>query len=213
MHSVIKAQPLSTNLTDKIREDILREKIPLGSKLTEKNICEQYSVSRTPVRESLQKLSTEGLIELVPNKGAYVIGFSFGDMRDLYKMRAIYEVQATAWAIERIYEEELENMEKSFEYLELATQKKDVKKLRSLNVEFHKIIYEASHNRMLIDALTTYQYYISKSALVESYRSEHITEIFEEHAEIFEAFIARSVKRGKVAMNKHIKNAMTRSGF
>ena len=213
MHRDQKVEPLSTNLTDKLREDILRENISLGSKLTEKNICEQYSVSRTPVRESLQKLSSEGLIELIPNKGAYVIGFSIGDMRDLYKMRCVYEVQAVTWAIERIYKEELENLEKIIEYLELATDKKDINKLRSFNIEFHKIIYEASHNRMLIDTLTTYQYYINNSALVETYRPEQIAQIFEEHAEIFDAFIDRSVRRGKVAMNRHIKNAMARSGF
>lgn len=208
-----KTQLLSSGLTNKLREEILSEKIPLGSKLTEKHICEQYSISRTPVREALHQLDSEGLIELVPNRGAFVIGFSMGDMSDLYSLRAVYEIQATAWAIERIYKDELEKLEKVYEFLDLYTKRNDLTKLRSLNADFHGVIYEASHNRMLIETLVTYQYYISNSALVNSYQSNHIDEIFEEHSKIFDAFIDRNVEGGKKAMEEHIHNAMRRSGF
>jgi DNA-binding GntR family transcriptional regulator len=63
---------LSEDLAARIREDILSGKLTDGSKLTEQTICDKYKVSRTPVREALSKLEVEGLIENIPNRGAFI---------------------------------------------------------------------------------------------------------------------------------------------
>lgn len=111
-------QPLSSNLFSRLQTDILTGKIRSGEKLTEQKICEQYSVSRTPVREALRQLETDGLVESIPNRGAYVIGLSQQDIEDMYQLRKIYEIQAVRWAVERITDEELDQLEETFEFME-----------------------------------------------------------------------------------------------
>ena len=88
-------QPLSSNLFSRLQTYILTGKIRSGEKLTEQKICEQYSVSRTPVREALRQLETDGLVESIPNRGAYVIGLSQQDIEDMYQLRKIYEIQSS----------------------------------------------------------------------------------------------------------------------
>ena len=100
-------QPLSTNLYSELQEDILTGKLKTGEKLTEQKICDEYKVSRTPVREALRQLEMDGLIENIPNRGAFVLGLSDQDIEDMYVLRKAYEIQAVRWAIERITEEEL----------------------------------------------------------------------------------------------------------
>jgi DNA-binding GntR family transcriptional regulator len=199
------------DVTNQLREDILREKIQIGSKLTEREICETYGVSRTPAREALHDLSGEGLVELVPNYGAYVNGFTISDMRDLFTLREILEVQCVIWAIERITSDELEELEKKYEFLELYTRRADMTKLKKLDADFHSLIYMASQSRILTRHLDIIQSYIQYSALVKSRRKADTPEIFDEHAAIFEAFIARDVNAGEVAMREHIRNAAIRA--
>ncbi|MDR2610346.1 MAG: GntR family transcriptional regulator [Clostridiales Family XIII bacterium] len=201
------------DITEMLRADILREKIRIGSKLTERDICEAYGVSRTPVREALRDLKNEDLVELIPNHGAYVSGFTLSDMRDLFVLREILEAQCTAWAIERITTDELETLEKKYEFLELYTHRGDTTKLKKLDAEFHTCIHAASQNRILIRRLSAIQNYVKYSAVVKTRRKENIQAIFEEHAAIFEAFIARDPVAGEAAARAHIRNAAVRAGL
>ena len=100
--------PISNSLLSKLQKDILTGKLKAGQKLTEQELCREYEVSRTPVREALRQLETDGLVENILNRGAFVIGMSEQDYEDMFEMRKIYEIQAVKWAIERITEEEME---------------------------------------------------------------------------------------------------------
>ena len=150
-------QPLSTNLYSELQEDILTGKLKAGEKLTEQKICDEYKVSRTPVREALRQLEMDGLIENIPNRGAFVLGLSEQDIEDMYVLRKAYEIQAVRWAIERITEEEINELEETFEFMEFYTMKNDINKMLNINTAFHQIIYNATHNRILKQLLSSYQ--------------------------------------------------------
>ena len=83
---------LSDNLFSQLQKDILRGKLRAGEKLSEQQVCDLYGVSRTPVRETFRQLEQEGLIEAIPNRGAFVVGLSSRDVQDLYEMRKAFEV-------------------------------------------------------------------------------------------------------------------------
>ena len=100
--------PLSTTLFLEIQKDILSGEIKPQTKLTEQNLCKKYNVSRTPVREAFRQLESEGLIENIPNRGAFVIGLSNRDISDLFDLRCLFEVQAVEWAIQRMEDEAVE---------------------------------------------------------------------------------------------------------
>jgi Transcriptional regulators len=203
-------KPLSGNLYTELQEDILSGKLAPGAKLTEQKICDEYKVSRTPVREALRQLEVDGLIENIPNRGAFVIGFSSQDIADLYIMRNIYEVQAVKWAIERITEEEMEELEETFEFMEFYTMKNDIAKMLSINMAFHQIIYNATHNRMLKQMLSSYQVYLKYCDPSNVYAKDYLATVLKEHRAIFEAFQARDVESGARAMAEHMENSRAR---
>jgi DNA-binding GntR family transcriptional regulator len=204
---------LSTDLFSSLRKDILQGKLRQGEKLTEQQICDEYNVSRTPVREAFRQLELEGFIETIPNRGAFVVGFSLQDIQDMYELRKSYEVLAVRWAIERITKEECEKLEEAFEFMEFYTQKKDVEKMLNINMNFHELIYKASHNRMLYHILSSYQLYIkqSRTASRSDVSSGYLEEILTEHRAIFESFKNKDVDAGIDAVSRHLDNAKLRA--
>lgn len=232
---------LSTDLYFSLRKDILQEKLRQGEKLTEQQICDEYNVSRTPVREAFRQLELEGFIETVPNRGAFVTGFSARDIEDMYELRKAYEILAVKWAMERITPEEYQKLEEAFEFMEFYTRKNDVEKMLNINMNFHELIYKASRNRMLCHILSSYQLYIKQSkaasrgaaadtalpdddgtvtcsasgsgAAENRIPSDHLDEILSEHRSIFEAFKNKDADAGTAAMARHLDNAKRRRTY
>jgi DNA-binding GntR family transcriptional regulator len=207
----IKPYSLSGDLLFELRKDILAERLPPGEKLTEQRLCDRYKVSRTPVREALKQLSAEGLLETIPNRGAFVSGLSRGDMDDIFTLRKIYELQAVRWAIERITEEGLAELDEIREFMEFYTEKRDTKKLTEINTRFHRRIYAASGCRMLRHILSSYQIYIRYSRQTLPYSEADLPAILAEHKRVFDAFRAADVAAGVSAMRAHIDGSRARA--
>ncbi len=204
---------LSENLFRQLRGDILQGKLKIGEKLTEQRVCAEYSVSRTPVREAFQKLEIDGLIEMIPNRGAFVVGFTEQDIADMYELRKSYEIQAVKWAIERMSEDEFEEIEETFEFMEFYTNKNDIEKMQNINSKFHSLIYTASHNKMLKHFLSSYQLYIKYQRRSEGESQEYLNSVLSDHRAIYEAMKARDVAAGIEAMAIHMNNVKLRAGI
>jgi DNA-binding GntR family transcriptional regulator len=204
-------RPLSGDLFFKLQEAILTETLRPGEKLTEQRVCDTYGGSRTPVREALKQLETEGLIETIPHRGAFVVGFSKRDMEDMFALRKIYETQAVRWAVARAVKREREALEEIFEFMEFYTQRLDTRRMTDININFHQLIYNASKNRMLRQILSSYQIYIKYSRQTRPYQKEDLPALLSEHREIFEAFQAGDADAGARAMLRHIDNSMKRA--
>ena len=89
---------LGSRVFHMIRENILSGKYERDEELKEKSIGEELGVSRTPVREALRQLEFEGLVTIIPNKGAYVVGISQKDIKDIYEIRSRLEGLCAKWA-------------------------------------------------------------------------------------------------------------------
>lgn len=202
--------PISSNLFSQLQRDILTGKLAPGQKLTEQAICKEYKVSRTPVREALRQLETEGLVENILNRGSFVIGLSQQDFEDMFELRKAYEIQAVKWAIERITDDEMDALEETFEFMEFYTLRNDVDKMLTINAGFHQIIYGASHNRMLRQLLSSYQTYFKYRSQEDIYADNYLTEVLEEHRMIFKAFTEKDIDAGAEAMERHIDNSKKR---
>ena len=202
--------PLYNSLLGKLQKDILTGKLKPGQKLTEQSLCKTYGVSRTPVREALRQLETDGLVENILNRGAFVIGMTDQDYEDMFELRKAYEIQAVKWAIERITEEEMDKLEETFEFMEFYTLRNDIEKMLTINSGFHQVIYEASHNRMLQKLLSSYQSYLKYKGMESVYDDNYLSTVLEEHRAIFKAFKDKDVKAGALAMEIHINRAKER---
>jgi len=203
-------KPLSSSLFVQIQKDILSGKIRSGEKLTEQSICKKYNVSRTPVREALRQLETDGLIENIPNRGAFVIGLSKRDISDLFELRCIFEMKAVEWAIERMDDDQVDKLRENVEFMEFYTLKGDADKVMQFNSQFHEIIYKGTENRMLCQTLSSYQTYLKHSAPTKTYTDEYLKTILEEHKAIFDAFENKNPAAGRKAMQRHIENSKIR---
>ncbi len=204
---------LSGSLFHQLRADILQGRLQPGEKLTEQRICQEYVVSRTPVREAFQKLEMDGLIETIPHRGAFVVGITTRDLQDMYELRKAYEAIAVRWAIERITPEEFSTLNEAYEFMEFYTMKNNIEKMLAINMQFHQLIYNAAHNRMLLHALTNFQVYIKQTRSDRTYAHDSMDQVLSEHREIFQAFVDRDVSAGSQAMVRHLNNARQRAGF
>ena len=202
---IVSGLPLAINIFIKLREEILQGLLKNGEKLTEQRICNKYNVSRTPVREAFRLLEQEGLIEMIPNRGAFVTGFGDQDVADMYEMRKVYEVLAFEWAVERITPEELEEIKNAYELMEFYTHKKEYEKTSEQNTHFHELIYKASHNRLLTQILTSYQYYTKQFKVGSEANYDHMDDLLEEHYEILQSMETKDAKSGMEVIKKHLE--------
>jgi DNA-binding GntR family transcriptional regulator len=194
-----------------LRIMILSEKIAPGARLTEQTLADELGVSRTPLREALRVLEAEGLIESVPNRGMFSIGFSRGDAADLFAMRADTEARAVRWAIERFYPQELEDIELAFDYLKYYTERRDTERLRELDTAFHDSIAMAAHDRILFTHIKSYREYLKYSKHTKPTEEDMIDQILMEHTQITDAVLNLSPEDAAAAMRNHIEAAAIRA--
>ncbi len=202
---------LSTSLFEDLRENILSGKYQAGEKITESKICQEFGVSRTPVREAFKQLELEGLITNIPNRGAYVLGFSKQDIEDIYELRKAVEIIAIKWTIERINNNELVELQEAYDLMEFYTIRKDPVKMMEANTRFHEIIYKSTHSRFLEHILKSYQFYIHKTRQAALKSEYPLNEVLEEHKCLLDAIHAKDSVKGEDAIERHLTNAQARA--
>lgn len=191
----------------KIREDILSGKYKDNEELKEVAIGEELGVSRTPVREAFRQLELEGLIHIIPNKGAYVTGITVKDVKDIYMMRSLLEGLCAKWATENITAEQLEEMEENVYLAEFHASKGHKQQITELDNRFHEIMYEACNSKMLEKQLRDFHDYVlrvRKKTLSENKRS---TESNKEHKLILEAIKEGNPQKAEQVANRHVLSA------
>lgn len=191
----------------KIREDILSGKYKEHEELKEVAIGEELGVSRTPVREAFRQLELEGLIQIIPNKGAYVTGITRKDVEDIYMIRSLLEGLCARWATENITEEQMEEMEENVYLAEFHASKGHLEQIAELDNRFHDIMYEACNSKILQHSLRDFHEYVlrvRKKTLSDAHRGEASNQ---EHRLIMEAIKAKDAAKAEELANKHIINA------
>lgn len=191
----------------RLRDDILSGKYREHEELKEVAIGEEMGVSRTPVREAFRQLELEGLIQIIPNKGAYVTGITLEDVKDIYMIRSLLEGLCARWATECITKELLEEMEENVFLSEFHASKGHDEQMAELDNRFHEILYEACHSKMLNHLLTDFHQYVlrvRKKTLSNNIRSKASNE---EHKGIMEAIKAKDAKKAEELANQHISKA------
>lgn len=192
---------------NRIREDILNGKYKEHEELKEVAIGEELGVSRTPVREAFRQLELEGLIQMIPNKGAYVTGITTKDVGDIYIIRSYMEGLCARWATEKISGEQLAEMEENIFLSEFHASKGHLEQMAELDNRFHEIMYEACDSKMLEHLLRDFHQYVlrvRRKTLAENSRSSQSNE---EHRQIMEAIRNNDGELAERLANQHIRNA------
>lgn len=188
-----------------LRDRILNEEYKKGDKLNELTLSKELGISRTPVREALKQLELEGLVESIPNKGVYVLGFSPRDLDDMFELRVLLEGLAIELAIDRIEDDVLEKLKELLELMEFYTLKRDKDKLNHFNVLFHETIYQGTDSMYLEQLLSDVHYYVSVTSKNSISHVERMESSLAEHKEILDAIVAKDKTTAKNIIQKHIR--------
>ena len=202
---------LGGRVFQKLREDILKGRYKQRDELREATIGKELGVSRTPVREALRQLELEGLVTIVPNKGAYVTGISQKDIWDIYQMRKYLEGMCARWAVDHITEEQLDELEETILLSEFQVKKAsgfNLEQMTGLDGRFHTILYEASGSRMLSHVLTDFHKYVQAARKSSIDAKDRAEKSIEEHKAILRAIRDRDAELAEQLAKEHIVHVM-----
>lgn len=193
---------------DKIRSDILNGKYKRGEELVESSIGKELGISRTPVREAIRQLELEGLVQLVPNKGAFVTGISEKDVRDIYLIRARLEGLAARMAAKNITPELLDAMEETVVLSEYHAKKEHYEQVCEMDSKFHKLLYKASGSRILEHTLTDFHQYVQRVRMASIMKKRRMEKSNDEHDAILTAIREHDEKKAELVATRHISNTV-----
>lgn len=199
---------LSAQVYRRIRDGILCGKYAADTELKEKTIGDELGVSRTPVREALRQLELEGLVSIIPNKGAYVVGVSLQDMHDIYEIRSLLEGLCAKWAATHITPELLTELEENICLSEFHESKQNFEQMVSLDNRFHEILYEASGSRELKKVLKEYHEYLQRARSVTLAQAQRAKNSTQEHKMIADAIKNHDSASAERYAKAHIESTM-----
>ena len=198
---------LGGRVFQKIREDILNGKYKENDELRENTIGKELGVSRTPVREALRQLELEGLVTIIPNRGAYVTGISHKDIWDIYVIRSMLEGLCARWAAQHISEEQLDELEETILLSEFQMKKGSgfsTEQITVLDGRFHTILYEASGSRILGHLLSDFHNYVRAARKSSIVSEERARKSIREHKQILRAIRDGDEELAEQLANEHI---------
>lgn len=199
---------LGGQIFEKIREEILSGVYSQGEELKEATLGKKFGASRTPVREALRQLELEGLVEIVPNRGARVTGISRKDVYDIYHMRYLMEGLAARWAAEHITEEELTELEEVVLLSEFHLKGAKQEQIVLLDGRFHDIVYKASASRMLEHVLSEFHYFVKAARGISVKTEKRAEDSVREHKEILEAIRGKNGDLAEKLAREHIQHVI-----
>ena len=189
-----------------LRDSILQGTLLPGSRISEPNLAEQLGISRTPVREALQRLSQEGLVELTPAKGARVRVLTAAEVREVYEVRAMLEGEAARLAAERASEGEIQALAAHLTLLDQLPAD-DFAGQMKVDFDFHAALVQAAHNQALARIYSDLR---SGLALVRAFQqtlSQHPKTHYQ-HQQILRALQERNPQRSADAAKTHVMHFM-----
>ena len=199
---------LRENIADIIRKRIIYQELEPGQKIVEQDLAKEFKTSRAPIREALRQLELEGLVNIIPNKGAYVTGISDKDVHDIYMIRSMLEGLCVRWATEHITQEQLEELDEIILLSEYHMDKGHSDQLTELDGRFHQILYEASQSRILDHVLSDFHKYVQLARRASVKTEERAIKSIDEHNEILNAIKAKDAEKAGDLATIHIMHVM-----
>ena len=202
--------PLRDVVFNALRQAILRGEFKPGERLMEIQLANKLGVSRTPIREAIRKLELEGLVIMIPRKGAEVADITEKSLRDVLEVRKALEELAVQLACEKITQEELEELEKAGEnFKKVLKRSKDITEVAEADVRFHDVIYMATDNHKLIHLLNKLREQMYRYR-VEYLKNPDVHEqLTQEHEEIVYHIKRREKVEATAVTCQHIDNQVS----
>ncbi len=198
--------PLRDVVFNTLRQAILRGELKPGERLMEIQLANKLGVSRTPIREAIRKLELEGLVLMIPRKGAEVAEITEKNMLDVLEVRRALEELAVKLACERITEEEIQELKDAADAFQKILSEKDITKIAEADEAFHDVIFKSTGNDRLIQLLNSLREQMYRYRLEYLKREEYHPQLLEEHQQIIDRITRKDQSEAAELIDRHIGN-------
>jgi DNA-binding GntR family transcriptional regulator len=204
LNQPIQRRTLHTELVERLREMIHAGDLVAGTKIPEKELCERFVVSRTPLREALKVLASDGLVKLTPNRGASVVELTLEDIEDVFPVMASLEALSGELACQRISDDALHQVRDM--HLEMVNHyyAGNLPEYFRLNQAIHKMILQAADNRALTSTYESLAGRIARARYMANMSAERWARAVEEHNQILKSLEARDGKALAQILRDHV---------
>lgn len=204
MNGPIQTKALYEEVADRIRELIYHAELEPGEWVDEKALCERLGISRTPLREALKVLASEGLLVLQPRRGCQVRTLSREELEELFPVMAVLEGLCAREAVEKCSAADIARLDAMHAGLEAAAAAGDIDAYYEQNCEFHGEVYQLSGNRWLQRMVADLRKILRLARHRQLTRPGRLQESLQEHRRIMEAFHRREAAQAEQAMQEHL---------
>ena len=201
---------LYEEVAELLRQRIFARELAPGSWIDEMRLADEYGISRTPLREALKVLATEGLVTMKMRRGAYVTEVNDKDQRDVYHLLSLLESDAAGVVAAQASDLELAELESIHQELSAAVGNTD--KFFAINERFHMRLLEIANNRWRDQMVADLRKVMKLNRHNSLLKSGRIEESLREHQALLEALLARDVSASVARMQTHFANGLEAAG-
>jgi DNA-binding GntR family transcriptional regulator len=208
MNTKLNNRPLYEDVADKLREQIFSKHLLPGSWLDEQSLADQFGISRTPMREAIKVLASEGLVTIKMRRGAYVTEVFRSDLEQIFTILSLLEGQAAKEAATKASEAQLNLLDHLHHRLETAAADRDIEQFFEINVKFHELIQEIAGNRWMNGVIADLRKVLKLHRRDSLTSTGRLQNSLLEHREILRALLKRDEAAAESAMQKHLANGL-----
>jgi DNA-binding GntR family transcriptional regulator len=199
---------LHEQVANRLRQMLVEGRIPPGAKLNERELSEVLQVSRTPLREAIKMLAAEGLVELLPNRGAIAVELGEEDVRNTFEVMAGLEAMSGELAAQRVTDDELAEIRAMHFEMMAAYTRRDLPAYYRLNAQIHRAINAAAKNPVLSATYDRVNARLQALRFRSNQDGEKWKAAVKEHEQMVEALAARDAAAMRRVLAAHLKNKL-----
>jgi len=205
-HNNLKQRALYEEVAELLRQRIFSRELPPGSWIDELKLAEEYGISRTPLREALKVLATEGLVTMKVRRGAYVTEVNEKDLTDVYHLLSLLESDAASEVARQASDTQLKELQILHDSLEKAIKNRE--RFFEINEAFHMRLLEIANNRWRDQMVADLRKVMKLNRHNSLLKTGRIEESLAEHRAIMAAMAARDAELAACAMRRHFANGL-----
>ncbi|PCI05675.1 MAG: GntR family transcriptional regulator [Hyphomicrobiales bacterium] len=204
--SSISRQSLHVELVERLRDLIVDGTLAAGEKIPERELCERFGVSRTPMREALKVLAADGLVSLAPNRGAWVSKITVTELEEVFPIMGALEGLSGEMACLHISDQQIADIRKIHHEMVAHFKAGELNEYFSANQAIHEAILEAANNPTLRTMYRTLAARIRRARYLANMTDERWAEAMDEHEQILQALEGREGEKLAMILREHLKN-------
>jgi len=208
MNTKLNNRPLYEDVAERLRAQIFAHELAPGSWLDEQSLAAQFGISRTPMREAIKVLASEGLVTMKLRRGAYVTEVDRGDLEQIFTILSLLEGQAAKETALKATEAQLTQLDDIHHRLEKAAADRDAEQFFEVNVRFHDLIQEIAGNRWMNGVIVDLRKVLKLQRRDSLSRTGRLQSSLLEHRQILQAILKRDPVAAELAMRNHLARGL-----